>query len=124
MGARYLITGMLRTYVLFLAHQNEYGGVWGQLVASLVRGQGWDISAGTVYPLLRALTREGLLEPVQGPAGAGRQKHYRLTFKGREALVESLAFIRPLVKNYVADVEDPISTMNILKRELKAQRHP
>lgn len=103
MGARYLITGMLRTYILFLAHRNEGGTVWGELVTSLVRSQDWDISAGTIYPLLKALMREGLLEPVPGPDGVGRQKHYRLTEKGRDALVEALPFIRTLVEDYVAD---------------------
>lgn len=103
MGARYLITGMLRTYILLLANKEEAGTVWGQLVTSLVRSQGWDISAGTIYPLLKTLTREGLLEPALGLDGVGRQKHYRLTEKGRDALVEALPFIRTLVKDHVAD---------------------
>ncbi len=113
MGARYLITGMLRTYVLLLAHRNEGRTVWGQLVASVMRNQGWQISAGTVYPLLRALTREGLLEPVRGGDGAGRQKHYELTLMGREALVEALPFIRTLVVDYVADGATSTAVMDI-----------
>lgn len=44
----------------------------------------WRPGPGTMYPLLKSLTREGLLKPVRGKDGGG--KAYAITPKGRRAL--------------------------------------
>jgi DNA-binding PadR family transcriptional regulator len=47
----------------------------------------WAASYGQIYPELRRLAREGLIEGEQAPRGARRRTVYRLTPKGEEALV-------------------------------------
>jgi DNA-binding PadR family transcriptional regulator len=47
----------------------------------------WRPGPGTVYPLLRSLVKEGLLERV-GPEDAGATVKYSVTDKGRQELEE------------------------------------
>lgn len=49
-----------------------------------------DLPEGTVYPALRRLEREGIVEGrwVAAGAGAPRRRYYRLTLKGERALAD------------------------------------
>jgi DNA-binding PadR family transcriptional regulator len=47
----------------------------------------WRPGPGTVYPLLRSLVKEGLLERA-GPEGTGTTVKYSVTKKGRQELEE------------------------------------
>jgi DNA-binding PadR family transcriptional regulator len=46
----------------------------------------WAASYGSIYPQLRRLEEEGLIEGAENPTGARQRKIYRLTPAGREAL--------------------------------------
>ncbi|BEP16863.1 PadR family transcriptional regulator [Pyrofollis japonicus] len=46
-------------------------------------------SPGTVYPVLRSLEEEGLIESSEEPRGARQRKVYRITEKGAEYLMRS-----------------------------------
>jgi PadR family transcriptional regulator, regulatory protein AphA len=46
----------------------------------------WAASFGSIYPQLRRLEEEGLIEGAEDPTGARQRKIYRLTPAGREAL--------------------------------------
>jgi DNA-binding PadR family transcriptional regulator len=50
----------------------------------------WAASYGQIYPELRRLEGEGLIEGEDAPRGARGRRVYRLTKAGREALVEWL----------------------------------
>jgi PadR family transcriptional regulator, regulatory protein AphA len=50
----------------------------------------WAASYGQIYPELRRLEREGLVEGEQAPRGGRDRRVYELTPAGREALVEWL----------------------------------
>jgi PadR family transcriptional regulator AphA len=50
----------------------------------------WAASYGQIYPELRRLEREGLVEGEQAPRGGRDRRVYKLTPAGREALVEWL----------------------------------
>ncbi len=49
-----------------------------------------DLPEGTVYPALRRLERDGILEGrwVELAAGTPRRRYYRLTIKGERALAD------------------------------------
>jgi PadR family transcriptional regulator PadR len=51
-----------------------------------------QVTAGTIYPLLRRIKSEGLVETrtVDSPDGPSR-KYYRLTAAGRDALIAEVA---------------------------------
>src|SRR2546423_14488649 len=46
----------------------------------------WAASYGQIYPELRHLEREGLIEGESAPRGARERRVYRLTVAGRDAL--------------------------------------
>jgi DNA-binding PadR family transcriptional regulator len=50
----------------------------------------WAASYGQIYPELRRLEREGLIEGEDAPRGERGRRVYKLTKAGREALVEWL----------------------------------
>jgi DNA-binding PadR family transcriptional regulator len=50
----------------------------------------WAASYGQIYPELRRLEAEGLIEGEDSPTGGRRRRIYRLTPAGREALVDWL----------------------------------
>jgi PadR family transcriptional regulator, regulatory protein AphA len=50
----------------------------------------WAASYGQIYPELRRLERQGLIEGEDSPTGGRRRRVYRLTAAGRRALIEWL----------------------------------
>jgi PadR family transcriptional regulator PadR len=73
--------GVLELCTLVLLTSKDYYGY--ELVQTISRNI--DIAEGTVYPLLRRLTKEGyfttyIQESVEGPA----RKYYQITGKGKQ----------------------------------------
>ena len=73
--------GVLELCVLVVLCRKDYYGY--ELVQTISRNI--DIAEGTVYPLLRRLTKEGyfttyIQESTEGPA----RKYYQISDKGRE----------------------------------------
>ena len=73
--------GVLELCVLVVLCRKDYYGY--ELVQTISKNI--DIAEGTVYPLLRRLTREGyfttyIQESTEGPA----RKYYQITDKGRQ----------------------------------------
>lgn len=77
--------GVLELCVLVLTEKKDRYGY--ELVEEISKK--FEISEGTIYPLLRRLTKEGLfstylMESTEGPP----RKYYKLTVKGEEFKVE------------------------------------
>lgn len=53
--------------------------------------QGLDIEEGTLYPLLRRLEKQGLLESEWEVGGSRPRKYYRISPVGREVLTTLIA---------------------------------
>lgn len=74
--------GLLVLAVLSQMDTARYGY---NLIQRLV-GQGLDIEEGTLYPLLRRLEKDGLLESEWEVGEARPRKYYRISPIGREVL--------------------------------------
>lgn len=88
-----LLRGNTETLLLFLL--NELGYTYGyQLIKEIGRrSEGvFHFKEGTVYPTLRKLENDGLIqgEWQEMPSGQER-RYYRITEKGKEALKKKLA---------------------------------
>ncbi|MDU1538990.1 MAG: PadR family transcriptional regulator [Paraclostridium sp.] len=76
--------GVLEICVLALIHRKDmYGYEIVQNISKVI-----EVNEGTIYPLLRRLTKEGyfetyILESNEGPA----RKYYKITELGRENLI-------------------------------------
>jgi DNA-binding PadR family transcriptional regulator len=79
--------GFLRLYILtVLSKGPESGYSIIQRIDERTEGA-WRPGPGTMYPLLKGLSREGLVRPASGRAEGGG-KAYALTSKGKRALDE------------------------------------
>lgn len=74
--------GVVVLAVLSLMDTARYGY---SLIQQLAE-QGLDIEEGTLYPLLRRLEKQGLLESEWEVGGARPRKYYRISSSGREVL--------------------------------------
>ena len=79
--------GVLQVAVLALLRKPAYG----YDLLSVLAGRGIATEEGTLYPVLRRLEQEGLLESSWDTSGSRPRKYYRSTDEGRAALEALLA---------------------------------
>jgi DNA-binding PadR family transcriptional regulator len=84
---REILLGFWKVHILHHAAEHPIIGQW---VLTELRRHGYDLSPGTLYPLLKRLERNGWLrsEPAVG-AGKRRRRYYHLTRRGT-AVLEAL----------------------------------
>lgn len=91
---RDLFLGFIRLHILYHASEAPIFGL--DMIRELAR-HGYDLSPGTLYPILRKLKEAGYLEQETRVVGGKQRKYYRATVAGRAALVEARAKVRELV---------------------------
>ena len=78
---------LLSFWKVHILHHAAEGPVYGQWVIGELRRHGYEISPGTLYPLLQRMERRGWLRRAGRPgAGPRARKNYLLTGEGRKAL--------------------------------------
>jgi len=70
--------------------------VYGFAMIEELRRHGYELSAGTLYPILHGLERQGLLTSAKQRLGGTERRVYRATANGRKALVVAKAKVREL----------------------------
>lgn len=81
--SRDLFLGFIRLHILYHAGQEPVYGLW--LIDELAR-HGYELSPGTLYPVLHTLHGEGLLVSEKRVVEGRMRRYYRLTDQGAEAL--------------------------------------
>ncbi len=76
-----LLKGLIRLHILHHACQEEVYGQW--MIHELAR-HGYRLSAGTLYPMLHALERQGYLKSRKERSGRTFRRLYKATALGRE----------------------------------------
>ena len=90
---RSLYAGLIRLHILHHAAERPIFGQW--MIDELGR-HGYRLSAGTLYPILHAMERQGYLRS-QPRLKAGRNRRlYRATPAGRKALVTARRRVQEL----------------------------
>ena len=78
---------LLSFWKIHILHHAAEGTVYGQWMIGELRRHGYDISPGTLYPLLRRMESHGWLKPIRAtPVNSHSRREYRLTKLGTEAL--------------------------------------
>jgi len=90
-----LLAGFIRLHVLHHAAKEPIFGNW--MIEELAH-HGYKVSAGTLYPLLHGMERDGYLASRKQRAGGRIRRLYRATAMGRRALEQSKQKIRELFK--------------------------
>jgi PadR family transcriptional regulator, regulatory protein PadR len=81
---REVLLGFWKIHILHHAAENPVIGQW--MIREL-RNHGYEVSPGTIYPLLARLEERGWLKCKKDPSrGLKDRKEYSLTEAGREAL--------------------------------------
>src|SRR5262245_522912 len=88
-----LYSGLIRLHILHHAAEEEIFGLG--IIEELGR-HGYKLSAGTLYPILHGLERNGLLKSTQRRTGSRSRRVYRVTSRGRRALLEAKGKVREL----------------------------
>ncbi len=78
---------LLSFWKVHILHHAGEQAVHGQWILTELRRHGYDISPGTLYPLLNRMQRLGWLRCKVAPGGGRRaRKDYRLTGEGQRVL--------------------------------------
>jgi PadR family transcriptional regulator len=80
---RDLYSGLIRLHVLHHACEQPIFGLW--MIEELAR-HGYKLSPGTLYPLLNAMERKGLLRSSRERVNGKFRRIYRATPAGHKAL--------------------------------------
>jgi len=93
---------LLSFWKVHILHHAGEAPVYGQWILTELRRHGYDLSPGTLYPLLRRMARLGWLKCRTDPDGGRRaRKNYRLTAEGRTVLETIREQIKELQREVV-----------------------
>ena len=80
---------LLSFWKVHILHHASEGAIHGQWILTELRRHGYEISPGTLYPLLNRMERLGWLRGKTEPGGGRRaRKDYRLTPQGGKVLAQ------------------------------------
>jgi DNA-binding PadR family transcriptional regulator len=95
---RDLELGAIRAHVLHHASRSPVYGSW--MAGELVR-HGYEVSYGTLYPMLHRMEKDGLLLREDRVEGGRVRKYYTATQRGLEELERARQVIRELYREVV-----------------------
>ena len=81
-----------------LLHHAAEGRIFGLEMMEELRHHGYEISPGTLYPVLHGLKHAGYLRLSKEVEGGKLRKYYSATAKGKRALVQMRLKIQELVR--------------------------
>lgn len=97
---RSFFLGFIKIHILHHARKEPVYGLW--LIGELKR-HGYDISPGTLYPILHSLEEDGLLQSQEQIVGGKVRKYYRITFKGKKTLQHGKGQVQELLNEITED---------------------
>lgn len=100
--------GFVRIHIL---HHADEAPLYGLAIIEELRRHGYELSPGTLYPLLHSMERDGYLEHYEKTVEGKVRKYYTITDQGREVLTEAKQKIRELVDE-VLEGKDTDSTVH------------
>ena len=90
---RDLYAGLIRLHVL---HHATKEAIYGFAMIEELRRHGYELSTGTLYPILHGLEQRGLLRSTKERADGTERRVYRATSAGRKALSAAKGKVREL----------------------------
>jgi PadR family transcriptional regulator, regulatory protein PadR len=101
-------TKMLRDFFLgfvkiHILHHAAKEPIYGLAIIEELRRHGYELSPGTLYPILHGMERAGYLDQHRQTVEGKVRKYYTITDQGREALLEARQKIRELVDEVIGE---------------------
>lgn len=97
---RHFFGGFVRLHILYHADKEPICGV--EMIEELER-HGYQLSPGTLYPILHQLHEAGYVSCEEAVVGGKRRKNYRITKRGHRLLTEARTKLRELFSEVVQD---------------------
>lgn len=82
---RRIFLAFMRVHILHHAAEEPFFGLW---IIDELNSHGYEVSAGTIYPILHRMEEDGLLETREKNVDGKIRKYYHLTERGAEVLAE------------------------------------
>jgi DNA-binding PadR family transcriptional regulator len=92
--------GFVRLHILYHAAREP---VFGAAMMEELARHGYDVGAGTLYPMLHQLEEAGYLASHTEVVAGKRRQYYRATAEGSRALQAARTKLRELVKEVLHD---------------------
>lgn len=92
---RKLFLGFIHIHILHHANEHPIFGLW---MLEELRRDGYNISAGTLYPILHSMEKDELLQKDERNVDGKIRKYYTITQKGAAVLKEARAKAYELFK--------------------------
>jgi len=83
---RKLFLGFMQIHILHHAKVEPFFGSW---MIEELQEHGYEISPGTLYPILHNMEKDGLLEKEDRILNGKIRKYYKITSRGDEVLIEA-----------------------------------
>jgi PadR family transcriptional regulator, regulatory protein PadR len=91
---RNFFLGFIRLHILHHALEEPIFGL--DMIREL-ESHGYQLSPGTLYPILHGMERDGFLRSEKQSVEGKIRKNYYITKEGKKALVEALMKVRELI---------------------------
>jgi DNA-binding PadR family transcriptional regulator len=91
---RDVLLAFVRIHIL---HHAAEGRIFGLEMMEELRRHGYAIGPGTLYPLLHALEREGLLRSAEVPSDGRLRRYYWITRTGQSMMRDLRTKLRELL---------------------------
>ncbi|MFK3960171.1 PadR family transcriptional regulator [Guptibacillus hwajinpoensis] len=83
---RKLFLGFIHIHILHHAKEEPIYGTW---MLEELREHGYEMSSGTLYPILHSMEKDELLTKAESNVNGKIRKYYRTTDKGEQILAEA-----------------------------------
>jgi DNA-binding PadR family transcriptional regulator len=110
-----LYGGLIRLHILHHAGQGPIFGLW---IIEELREHGYKVSPGTIYPMLHGLETKGYLRSTTVREGKRSRRLYRLTARGKTALLDAKTKVRELFGEMFEEGDAPSQARRATARGL------
>lgn len=83
---RKFFLGFIQIHILHHAKKDPFYGAW---MIEELKEHGYDMSPGTLYPLLHSMEYKGLVEKEEKTVDGKVRKYYKITTLGNQVLEEA-----------------------------------
>jgi PadR family transcriptional regulator len=91
---RNFFLGFIKIHILHHASKEPIYGLW---FIDELKKHGYDISPGTLYPILHSMEKDKSLQSYQEVVNGKVRKYYKTTSKGKKTLNEAKDKIQELI---------------------------
>ncbi len=95
---RKLFLAFMRIHILHHAKQEAFFGLW---MIDELKSHGYEVSSGTIYPILHAMEEDDLLKTKEKVVEGKVRKYYSITDKGEKILKEAEEKTRELFEEII-----------------------